>query len=216
MGGRVIHERTFPHFKERPEYLHNKERGKSKWNYIIKKNLPNLRGKVVYDVGCNIGLFSLFMAQMGACKVIGLDRGKQTEQPTNQDLPSQDIVQQAYFVRNLFKLAGDGLYENVEFKEADIATLDFSTFQCDFLFATCVLYHFGEERFQEILCQSSHIPEIFLQTNLGHQGKNLKRLVQIDYQKRLLERNGYEVKVVNPVGYEYPIIYGKKKNIRGR
>lgn len=209
--GRTIHERTYPNFKERPEFFSNRERGKSKWDFIIKKNLPTIKGKTVCDIGCNIGLYSIFMAQMGAKKVDGFDRGENVVQPTNKNLPRQNVVQQAYFVRNLFKLARRKNLDKINYFKCDINKMDFSKLKYDLFFSSCVLYHFGGEKFEEIIKKvSKNIPEIFLQTNLGH-GGNLAKLASISYQKNLLEKYGYKVKTDIPKNYYYPILYGKKK-----
>jgi 2-polyprenyl-3-methyl-5-hydroxy-6-metoxy-1,4-benzoquinol methylase len=208
--GRVIHERTYPGFKERPEFLFNKERGKSKWDFIIAKNLPDLKGKTVCDLGCNAGLYSIYMSQLGAQKVDGYDRAENVVQPTNEHLPRQNVVQQAYFVKNLFSLAGEQNLARISYIECDIATLDFSALKYDFFFSCCVLYHFGakfEECIQKI---SANIPEVFLQTNLGHRGPALAALTGIEYHRDLLQKYGYAVKIDAPAGYNYPVIYGNK------
>lgn len=211
IGGCTIHERTYPSYKIRPEYLNNQERGLSKWDYIIKKNLPDLKGKTIYDIGCNNGLFSILLKEYGAQKVYGIDRSNQIIQPTNPNLPKQSNVQQAYFVKNLFKLAGYPGLDNITYKEKDIDKLDFSTLKCDLLYATCILYHFGKIRFEQIIEQSSqNIPEIFLQTNLGHQGGELGELASVGYQVNLLRKYGYKVRSDVPPSYNYPVIYGRK------
>lgn len=208
--GRVIHERTYPTFKERPEFLTNKERGKSKWDFIIKKNLPNIKEKTICDIGCNVGLFCIYLAQMGAKRVDGFDRGESTIQPTNPNLPRQNVVKQSYFVKNLFMLAGEKSLDKVNYIECDINNLDFSKLKYDLFFSSCVLYHFGEKKFEEIIRKvSKNIPEIFLQTNLGH-GGNLAKLASVSYQKNLLEKYGYKVKTDIPKNYNYPVIYGSK------
>jgi len=72
------------------------------------------------------------------------------------------------------------------------------------------LYHFGEKKFEEIIKKiSSSIPEIFLQTNLGH-GGNLAKLASVSYQKNLLEKYGYKVKTDVPKNYNYPVLFGTK------
>lgn len=206
----IIHERTYPDFEEHPEFLTNKERGKSKWDFIIEKNLPDIRGKTICDIGCNVGLYSNYLLQLGAARVDGYDRGADIVQPTNPNLPRQNVVNQAYFVKNLFKLSGLMNNEWVNFFECDIATLDFSKMKYDMLFSCCVLYHF-KDKFEEIIkTTSSHIPELFLQTNIGHRGEDLSKYVSIEYHEKLLNKYGYNVRIDAPTGYNYPIIYGKK------
>jgi|GEM_PF-1766192 len=210
LNGRVIHERTYPEFRERPEFLINKERGKSKWDFIIAKNLPDLKDKTVCDMGCNTGLYSIYMSRLGTKKVDGYDRTENVTQPTNENLPRQNVVQQAYFVRNLFSLAGEKNLAKITYFECDIAKLDFTVLKYDFFFSCCVLYHFGA-KFEKIIREISlNIPEVFLQTNLGHKGPGLATLVSIEYHRQLLEKYGYRVKVDAPPGYNYPVIYGHK------
>ena len=210
IGSEVIHERTYPHFKERPEYLENRERGRSKWEFIIEKNLPDLRGKRICDIGCNCGLYSIYMLQLGAKQVTGYDRNASSIQPTNSELPLQNVVEQAYFVRNLFCLSGMTNLSRLDFKECDLNTLDFTSLQYDVFFSCCVLYHFGE-RFEEAI-RSIHnrIPIVFLQTNLGHKNSPLAKYASIEYHKTLLEKYGYSVRVDAPENYAYPIIMGRK------
>lgn len=210
IAGKVINERTFPAFIERPEFLVNRERGKSKWDYIIEKNLPNLHGKSICDIGCNCGLFSIYMAQRGARQVVGYDRSEFAVQPTNTNLPQQNVVEQAYFVLNLFSLAGTEHLENIEFIACDLNQLDFSTLHHDVFFSCCVLYHFGE-RFEEII-RAIHqkIPEILLQTNLGHKNPTISKYASIDYHRTLLEKYGYTVRIDAPENYDYPVICGHK------
>jgi SAM-dependent methyltransferase len=209
LGGLIIHERTFPHFKERPSFLHNRERGQAKFDYIIRDNLPELEGKTVCDVGCSVGLLSYNLIRMGARSVDGFDRSETMVQPTNRRLPRQSVVQQAYFVKNLFQLHTGRRYETLNFYERDIATIDFATFEYDVFFSCCVLYHFGE-LFEKIIRDiSPRVREVFLQANLGHDGA-LARYASVQHHRELLERYGYRVRVDAPPGYHYPVIVGTK------
>lgn len=213
----IIHERTYPKYIPRPEYMNNKERGLSKWNYIIKNNLPNLKGKVVYDIGCNIGLYPILMADLGAKSVTGYDRGPSIFQPTNKELPNQNVVEQAYFVKNLFRLSSKKDYKNVKYIEEDLSKMDYLKIKCDLFFSSCVIYHFGKKKFEEIIeALSKNVKEIFLQTNLGHlNNPELGDIVSVNYQTSILIKNGYKIKAVEPKGYNYPIIYGYKDILRG-
>lgn len=206
---RVIHERTFPYFEIRSEMLDNNERGEGKWKYIIERNLPDIAGKRVCDIGCNVGLFSYFMARMGAKCVHGYDRTETIVQPSNPELPRQNVVQQAYFVKNLLQLRDARVYDNLHFYEMDIAQQDFRQLRYDLFFSTCVLYHFGEG-FRAIMEQvSENHRMVFLQTNLGHGGE-LAEYASLDYHQWLLHSLGYSVTIDAPEGYAYPVITGLK------
>lgn len=211
LGQHKIPARTYPSFKNRPESLLDDTLGKRKWDLIIKDNLPNLNGKVVCDVGCNIGIFSLEMARMGAKKVVGYDRGIDIVQPNNPHLGSQSVAQQAYFVRNLYEAWHNLRFGNVEFYDVDLMKLDFTKLKCDLFFACCVLYHLGAERMEEIIRQvSEHTPEVFLQANNGHGGE-LGRLSCLEHHVSLLKKYGYSIKTIDsPPGYAHPVVLGEK------
>ena len=209
LGGLVIHERTFPNFRERPEFLHNRERGQAKFDYIIRKNLPKLEGKTVCDVGCSVGLLSYNLIRMGAKSVDGFDRSEDILQPTNKKLPRQNVVQQAHFVKNLLQLKDNKSYDGLNFYERDISEIDFTTFKYDVFFSCCVLYHFGE-LFEKIIRDiSASTREVFLQANLGHSG-SLANFASVPYHRKVLEKYGYQVHVDAPDKYQYPVIVGTK------
>jgi predicted nicotinamide N-methyase len=207
----TIQERTYPDFHHRKHFLWNRERGLSKWNYIIRKNLPDVEGLVIYDIGAGCGLFSLELARMGAKRVIGIDRDEYIIQPSNPRLPAQDVVNQAYFVRKIFELKDGCNYSNVEFIPRDIGSLDFREIDADMIFSCCVLYHFFEKMKLFInQIAEKQIQIVFLQTNLGHKGE-LAKWASLKTHKSILEGAGYKVRIDAPQGYSYPIIVGYKQ-----
>lgn len=212
LGPHKIPARTYPSFKPRPESLLDDTCGQRKWDFIIKKNLPDLKGKTVCDIGCNAGIFSIGMAQLGAARVDGFDRGPDIVQPNNHYLGKQSVPQQAYFVRNLYEAYYNERYLHVNFYEADLATIDFNLFHYyDVFVACCVLYHLGAERMETIIRDiSEHIPEVFLQANEGHGGE-LGQLSCLDNHVHLLKKYGYVIKRIdNPSGYVHPVVYAQK------
>jgi len=211
IGDNVQHERTYPNFEVREEFMTNGERGQARWDRIIAKNLPDITGKRVLDIGSSIGLFSINLAKLGAEYILGIDRSEDIVQPTNENLPKQSVVQQAYFIKNCFELLDQKKY-NIDYEESDIKTRDFSRDRFDFVFACCILPHFGKRRMEEIIADlSRHTPQIFLQSNLGHGGE-LGETYAIEFQKSLLEKYGYRVEVDSPEGYKYPVLMGTKRN----
>lgn len=212
VGEHIIPARTFPKFNERPESLLDDTSGKRKWDLTLSKVMPNLVGKTVCDMGCNIGIFSLEAAKLGAMSVDGFDRGVDIVQPNNHHLGVQSVAQQAYFVRNIYE-AYDGVrYDQVQFYAADLMTIDFTQHRYDVFMALCVLYHLGADRMEEIIQQiSEHTPEVILQANNGH-GGGLGRLSSLENHVQLLTKYGYtiETTVMGPIGYSHPVVYAKK------
>ena len=206
----IVHERTYPEFVERPEFLTNGERGLVRWEQSIRPHLPDLAGRCVWDIGCNVGLYSLQMSRMGAARVIGLDRGESVIQPSNPQLPRQNVVQQAWFVKRAFELKDGPIYDNVEFREADIATFDFARVDAEMIFSSCVLYHFGA-RFAEIVASfPARVRCVFLQTNLGHGGA-LGEWAAPDMHERILRQAGFaRIRRHEPTGCKYPVIIGER------
>jgi len=213
IGEHTIQARTYPHFNNRPESLEDDTSGIRKWHLTLRRVMPDLKDKIVFDLGCNIGIFSLEMANLGALHVHGFDRGFGIVQPNNHDLGAQSVVQQAYMVRNIYEAYHGRKWKNVTFHEQDLMTLDLKTAQCNVLVAPCVLYHLGAERMEEIIRDASeHIPEIILQANNGHGGE-LGALSCLSNHVRLLNKYGYTIEqtVMGPVGYPHPCVYATKE-----
>jgi SAM-dependent methyltransferase len=212
LGPHSIPARTYPTFQNRPESLLDETSGKRKWDLIISKNLPDLKGKVVCDIGCNIGIFSLEMARLGAKAVHGFDRGQDIIQPNNPHLGAQSVAQQAYFVRNLYEAFHSARYPQVHFHEKDLMTMDFDQCVFDVFVACCVLYHLGYDRMDSIIKTiSRRVPEVFLQANNGH-GGGLGQLSSLDSHIQLLEKYDYRIIRIDkgPEGYPHPIVYARK------
>jgi 2-polyprenyl-3-methyl-5-hydroxy-6-metoxy-1,4-benzoquinol methylase len=211
LGKHTIPSRTYPSFHDRPESLKDNTLGQLKWDFIIKKNLPDLKGKRVCDVGCNVGVFSLNMYDLGAIMVDGYDRGHDIIQPNNAHLGNQNVAAQAYFVRNLYEAYFNQGYSHVNFFDVDLMTVDFSKFDYDVFFSCCTLYHLGAERMNRIIKDiSKRIPEVFIQANNGH-GGGLGKLSSLEYNISLLKTYEYKIiRVDNPEGYPHPVIYASK------
>lgn len=67
-GGVVARSTSWPDAPARSRHM-----GVSKWEFIIRRNLPDLQGKRVLDLGCNNGLMAIHMARQGAREVVGID-----------------------------------------------------------------------------------------------------------------------------------------------
>lgn len=212
---RIIHERTYPSWTPRVEFLTNKERGQAKWDYIIQRNMPQMKGRRILDIGCNVGLFALNMSMQGA-EVVGVDRGAGVVQPTNTNLGSESVIQQAWFVHNLFVIYKHVRY-NVSYYERDLAVEGLADImdanEIDTVTSFCVLYHFGRERMIELLEEVSGAQTIVLQANHGHGGP-LGLMASADTHVGILRHFGYKTDIRwgkdGDTTYKYPLIIGTK------
>src|SRR5437870_8734770 len=47
--------------------------GVSKFEFIVRRNLPDLQGLRILELGCNAGVVSIHMSRLGAFEVVGID-----------------------------------------------------------------------------------------------------------------------------------------------
>lgn len=208
-GDGIIADVTRPPFwKPAPEF--NSERGIGKWEYIIKRNLPNLEGKRVLDLGCNNGIISLQIAKNGSKEVIGIDRNEYIHQKTYPELPVQNIIAQANFVKKAFELKEKVNYpiHYIAFDIKNIRELDLGKF--DIILALCVLYHEMDEmpKILETLAQMTDY--LVLQTSLTHTGE-LAKWTDLNNHVKLLQQAGFcKIIIDAPIGYHLPVVVGLK------
>lgn len=219
-GNGVIVHVTKPHktwwggtkWVQHPEHIGDTSRGLSKWNYIVKKHIPDLKGKTVLELGCSAGLFSLEMARMGAREVIGMDRGDSIRQKSSKVVPAQDVIAQAYFVKRAFELL-DGKEYTVGYIRENIGSSIFQNWlpKMDLVVALNVIYH-EESNMYRVLDRIAQITDhLILQTTTGHDGTILGEYASVEYHIKKLKESGFtSIEVDAPEGYEMPVIIAKK------
>jgi len=139
--GIVAHVTVPPHWSPRPDLLNDNTRGLAKWNYIVKKHIPDVREKRVLDLGCSSGLYSIGLARMGAREVIGIDRNAEIRHRSTDTSPPQDVIAQAEFVKKAFELL-DGVKYPITYIAHDIGRLQkLELGRFDLILALCVVYH---------------------------------------------------------------------------
>ncbi|MEX1014413.1 MAG: methyltransferase domain-containing protein [Candidatus Paceibacterota bacterium] len=197
-----------PNWDSAPEY--NDERGVGKWNFIISKNLPPLVGKRVLDLGCNNGVISLMIAREGAKEVIGIDRNENIHQKTYQELPEQNIIAQANFVKKSFELKEDCKFP-VEYIASDISNIEsLNLGKFDIIVALCVIYHEMEGMPKILSTLAGMTDHLVLQTSLTHGGE-LAKWADLYNHVKLMHQAGFsKIKIDAPIGYHLPMIIGEK------
>lgn len=212
--GIVAHVQEFPDYILKPDFMNNKLRGMSKWNFIIKPNLPDIQGKRILDLGCSSGLNSIQLALDDAKEVVGIDRDFNIYQKSNKQLCKQDVISQAEFVKRAFEMRTEKKM-NIKFIRWDIGNmrkLDLGNF--DLIMALCIVYHEMSKmpKLLETLTAMSDL--IILQTNLLHKGK-LGKWASIETHIKIMSALGFDVRFVEgEPGYPMPLmIFNRKKSI---
>jgi SAM-dependent methyltransferase len=184
--------------------------GLTRWEYIVRRNIPDVKGMRVLDVGCNVGVFSIELSRLGAKEVIGVDRD--FEIPQKPDfLPRQNIVSQAEFVRDAISLkTGETL--NIEYKPINFSNYQSYTNlgQFDVIMALNVAYHELEGMEPMLTTLASMTNVLVLQTALSH-GSPIKEWASLPVHVEILTRIGFTSIVIDaPTGYEQPVIVARK------
>jgi SAM-dependent methyltransferase len=206
--GLVAHVTQGPDWQPVPEL--DKERGLAKWDFIVRRHLPDLTGKRVLDLGCNNGVFSLELARMGAAEVVGIDRDSSFRQKTNRGLPVQDVVAQANFVKWALEIKNDCKYP-VRYIGHDITRLaELNLGRFDVILALCVVYHVLDEAPAVVRQLAQMTDHLVLQSNITHAGEVAKWADPFLNARWLVEAGFTHVEIDAPAGYACPMIIGRR------
>lgn len=190
--------------------LSDKEGGLGKWEYVVKKHLPDLRGKRVLDLGSSSGVFSLTMARLGAREVVGIDRNVFIKHRSTDTPPPQNVIAQANFVKKAFELL-EGRKFPVTYIAHDIGRLEeLRLRRFDFVLALNIVYH-ELDRMPALVKKLADLTDhIILQSSLGHGGE-LGRWASVPRQVETLLSAGFtKIEIDAPSGYPLPVIIGRK------
>jgi SAM-dependent methyltransferase len=209
-AGVIAHQTCPPDWGPRPELLRDTGGGLAKWNFIIKKHIPDVAGMRVLDLGCSSGLFSLELARMGAREVIGIDRDASIAHRSSTVPPPQDVVAQANFVKKAFELL-EGRHFPIRYIAHDIGRLaDLDLGHFDLIVALCVAYHELDRMPTLLKTLAGMTNHLILQANKSHGGE-LGRYSSADYHLAMLKEVGFsDIRVDAPQDYLLPLIVAKK------
>lgn len=200
----IAHVTTPPNWDQDPGL--DKESGIARWEHIVKRNIPDVKGKRVLDVGCNVGVFSIELSRLGAREVIGLDRDLTIPQKPDF-LPRQNIVRQAEFVRDAISLKTG---ENLKVRYVPCNVADYQTIEAlgkfDLIMALNVVYHELDKMEKLLETLASLTNSLILQTTLAH-GSPIKEWAEISTHIEILTKLGFtKISIDAPVGYLQPVI----------
>ena len=211
-GGVEAHVTTPPRWE--PDPNRDANAGLDRWNRIIRRNLPDVSGMRVLDLGCNVGLYSIELARMGAREVIGVDRDLGIRQRTGS-LPRVDLVSQAEFVKQALELREGAsfpvTYRAIDFQD-HIALGQLGKF--DLVLALNVLYHELDRAPALLKALSTMTDRIVLQSSTVHP-EPIRRWAAPSWSVEALLKNGFtEVFVDSPADYPQPVITGSRHGDR--
>ena len=182
--------------------LWNIDVGWGRWHSILKKNLPDLRGKRVLDLGSNNGFNSLQILRNGAREAIGVEI-------------NSVAIDQELFLKTVAEWSDCKKYNfsYIQSSMAKIISMDLGNF--DLVLSLCSIYYLNDQEICELIRHISTITDSFIvQCNEEYEtGRNdhLYEKSSVEYLKKALEANGFpRVKVVAPRGYSRPLLIGKK------
>jgi SAM-dependent methyltransferase len=177
--------------------------GYGRWRYILRDNLPILRGARVLDLGANNGFNAIQMMRSGAGEVIAVE---------NDDI----AVAQGQVVRELFEWADNRQYplHYVCDSMAQLAQLDLGTF--DLVTALCSIYYLDDSEIAAVVDHVSTIADtLVLQCNtdrrIGRSDVRTYEKASVEYAIDVLHRNGFPfTQVTAPRGYSRPLVIGRR------
>lgn len=177
------------------------ETGRAKWNYIIERNLPDIQGMRVLDLGCNAGLFSLQLARAGAREVIGVDSTQKWK----------PWLEQANFVKRVLEQRCETTY-NVSYVDAlmtDVPDLDLGKF--DLVVAFCSIYYIEAAAIHRLLShfRNSGTSHVLLQCNTYRrdQSPEVHQRASPKYLARVLAEAGFPyIRTDKPAFYGRPVV----------
>jgi 2-polyprenyl-3-methyl-5-hydroxy-6-metoxy-1,4-benzoquinol methylase len=209
-NGIAAHVTRPPDWRPRPDLLYANDGGIAKWNYIVKKHIPDVRGKRVLDLGCSSGVYSIELVRMGATEVIGIDRNEEIRHRSTDTPPPQDVIAQAKFVKRSFELL-DGVEYPITYMAYDIGRLqELNLGRFDLIIALCVVYHELDGMPRLLHYLSTLTDHLILQANQGHSGELGRWSDRLRHAELLLDAGFTDVAIDAPSGFLQPMVIGRK------
>jgi 2-polyprenyl-3-methyl-5-hydroxy-6-metoxy-1,4-benzoquinol methylase len=185
--------------------------GVSKFEFIVRPNLPDLQGKRILELGCNAGVVSIHMARLGAAEVVGIDceRGW------------AGWREQAAFVKGALEWRCRTSY-NVRFIECDMRRLpDLDLGKFDICIALNCIYYIEKEEIRKLPRHIASVSDLFLVQCNTRDHSHLGRRTGPRFIQEALQANGFPAARVDwpwdrprkgfwPQRYSRPVVVGTK------
>lgn len=173
--------------------------GEGKWNYIIRRNLPNLQGKRVLDLGCNNGIMCIMAARAGATEVVGVDSCSTWK----------EWMEQAEFVKEALEWRCKTRYP-ISYIDSDMRELPrLGLGRFDVVMILCCLYYLSDDDIAKLLSYlQMNTRHVIIQCNIsGVHPRATNRRATPAYMVSALEKAGFKyVYVDKPLFYPNPVV----------
>lgn len=191
-----------------PTDIDNINFGMGKWNYIIQRNLPDLQGKKVLDIGCNSGTFCMQMARMGAIEVVGIDSEKHW---------SQSWKEQAEFIKDALEWRCNTTYP-IRYIDCEMNRIpEIKLGKFDVVIALCCIYYLEEDQIINLLSYFKENSDyVLLQGNTRREDQRpeVHKRALPHYLGRLMKKVGFPyIYYDKPLFYTRPVIVGSNYKV---
>jgi SAM-dependent methyltransferase len=193
-----------PSFSIDPDTIHS---GEGKWNYILRRNLPNLQGKRILDLGCNNGIMCIRSAREGAIDIVGIDNSKLW----------RGWIEQSQFVKESIEWRCKTSFpiKYIDSDMGDVPKLGLGHF--DVVLILCSLYYLDDNRIDELLKHlQKNSDHLLIQCNTAniHTG-DVRRRATVHYMVDALSRAGFGyIYTDEPFIYKNPVVVATNKKFK--
>jgi SAM-dependent methyltransferase len=193
-----------PSFSIGPDTIHS---GEGKWNYILRRNLPNLQGKRILDLGCNNGIMCIRSAREGATDIIGIDNSKLWKGWTEQSQFVKESIEWRCKTRFQIKYIDSDM--------GDVPKLGLGRF--DVVLILCSLYYLDDSKIYDLLKHLQKNSEhVLIQCNTSsvHTG-DVRRRATLRYMTNALKKAGFGyIYTDEPFFYKNPVVVASNKRFK--
>jgi len=181
----------------------NLSAGYGRWQYLLRRHLPPWKDKTVLDLGANNAYYCLEMLRDGAASAVALEM-------------DAEVITEGQFIKKAFEWCDDRTY-NLAYTHANIADLPkLNLGAFDIVMALCSLYYLDDSAIIRVVQHVCDITQCFVvqcntERDIGRASSDTYRKASLEYTVALLSDNGFPVvKIVAPMGYERPLVIGRK------
>jgi len=179
------------------------ETGFGRWQYILKRNIPNFVKKRILDLGANNAFNSIQLLRNGAYEAVAIEL-------------QNKFIEQGAFIKDVFEYYDNKVYnlKHVQNNMQNVSEMNLGKF--DIVLALCCIYYLDDAAISKLISYISTITDILvLQCNTELSPDRIDAHVytkaSVEYNLMTLVRNGFpHTQVIGFPGYNRPLIIARK------